>query len=41
MADMERMRIHRCSCRGCRSRSDSELVKYHRAVNRVMVELDE
>ena len=41
MADKEHKRIHRCRCRGCRSRSDSELVKYHRAVNRVMVELDE
>jgi hypothetical protein len=41
MADTVRKRIHRCRCRGCRSRSDSELVAYHRAVNRVMTELDE
>jgi hypothetical protein len=41
MVDKERRRIHRCRCRGCCSRSDSELVKYHRAVNRVMAELDE
>ena len=41
MADKERKQIHRCRCRGCRSRSDSELVKYHRAINRVMDELDE
>ena len=41
MADKERKRIHRCRCRGCRSRSDSELVAYHRAINRVMAELDE
>ena len=41
MADTGRKRIHRCRCRGCRSRSDIELVAYHRAVNRVMAELDE
>jgi DNA-binding phage protein len=41
MADTERKRIHRCRCRGCRSRSDSELIAYHRAINRVMAELDE
>ena len=41
MADAGRKRIHRCRCRGCRSRSDAELVAYHRAINRVMVELDE
>lgn len=41
MADKERKRIHRCRCRGCRSRSDPDLVAYHRAINRVMVELDE
>lgn len=41
MADTGRRRIHRCRCRVCRSHSDSELVAYHRAVNRVMAELDE
>lgn len=41
MADKERKRIHRCRCRGCRSRSDTELVAYHQAINRVMAELDE
>ena len=41
MADTVRKRIHRCRCRGCRSRSDTELVAYHRAINRVMAELDE
>lgn len=41
MADTGRKGIHRCRCRGCRSRSDSELVAYHRAINRVMAELDE
>ena len=41
MADTGRKRIHRCRCRVCRSRSDSELVAYHRALNRVMAELDE
>ena len=41
MADLGRKRIHRCRCRGCRSRNDPELVMYHRAINRVMAELDE
>jgi DNA-binding phage protein len=41
MADTGRRRIRRCGCRGCRSRSDSELIAYHRAINRVMAELDE
>ena len=41
MADTRRKRIHRCRCRGCRSRSDSELVAFHWAINRVMAELDE
>jgi hypothetical protein len=41
MADTGRKRIHRCCCRGCRSRSDTKLVVYHRAINRVMAELDE
>jgi hypothetical protein len=41
MADPKHKRIHRCRCRGCRSRSDRELLAYHRAVNRVMAELDE
>jgi len=41
MADTGPQRIHRCRCGGCRSRSDTELVAYHRAINRVMAELDE
>jgi len=41
MADTGRRRIHRCRCRGCWSRGDTELVVYHRAINRVMAELDE
>jgi hypothetical protein len=41
MADARHRPIHRCRCRGCRSRSDAELVAYHRAINRVMAELDE
>jgi hypothetical protein len=41
MADEDRKRIHRCRCRGCRLRSDTNLVAYHRAINRVMAELDE
>jgi DNA-binding phage protein len=41
MADKDCERFHRCRCRGCRSRSDTELVAYHRAINRVIAELDE
>ncbi len=41
MADKDCKRFHRCRCRGCRSRSDTELVAYHRAINRVIAELDE
>jgi len=41
MADQDRKRINRCRCRGCRSRSNTELIEYHRAINRVMAELDE
>ncbi len=41
MADKDCRRIRRCRCRGCRSRSDADLVAYHRAINRVMAELDE
>jgi hypothetical protein len=41
MADTGRRRLHRCRCRGCRLRSDPKLVAYHRAINRVMAELDE
>jgi hypothetical protein len=41
MADKEQKQIHRCRCRGCRSRGDAKLVGYHRAINRVMAELDE
>ena len=41
MADKDCKRFHRCRCRGCRSRSDTELLAYHRAINRVIAELDE
>jgi hypothetical protein len=41
MAGKDRKRIRRCRCPGCRSRSDRDLVAYHRAINRVMAELDE
>lgn len=41
MADRGRKRIHWCRCRGCRSRSDTELLAQHRAINRVLTELDE
>lgn len=39
MAD--RKRIRRCGCRECRTLRDRKVVEYHRAINRVMVELDE
>lgn len=38
MADRK---VHRCRCRACCSRSNSEVIEYHRSINRVMVELDE
>lgn len=41
MADTGRKRIHRCRCRGCRSSDDAELAAHHRAINRVLTELDE
>lgn len=41
MADGKRKRIHRCRCCECRSRSNPDLTAYHRAINRVMAELDE
>jgi hypothetical protein len=41
MADTGRKRIHRCRCRECRSRRDTEVVAQHGAINRVMAELDE
>jgi len=41
MADKERKRVHRCRCWVCRSRSDTDVIAYHRAINRVMAELDE
>ena len=41
MADRKRKRTHRCGCRRCRSRSNREVIEYHRSINRVMGELDE
>ena len=41
MEDRKTKRIHRCACRGCRSRSNLEVIEYHRSINRVMSELDE
>ena len=38
MADRE---FHQCKCRECRSRNNLEAKEYHRAINRVIVELDE
>ncbi len=38
MADRK---VHRCKCRECGSRSNREVKEYHRAINRVMLELDE
>ena len=33
--------IHVCGCLVCRTRRDPDVVEYHRAINRVVVELDE
>ena len=41
MADRKRKRIHRCCCRECKSRRNEEVTKYHGAINRVILELDE
>ena len=41
MADGKRRRIHECACQECRERTDDEMLEYHQAINRVMVELDE
>jgi hypothetical protein len=41
MADQERKTVRVCACPVCRSRSDSAVAEYHRAINRVAVELDE
>lgn len=38
MADRK---VHRCKCRECRSRNNREVKEYHRAINRVMLALDE
>jgi len=40
MADRKGRRIHRCGCRECRSLI-SGVIEYHRAINRVTLELDE
>jgi DNA-binding phage protein len=41
MADTGRKRIHGCRCRECWSGRKSELIAQHRAINRVLTELDE
>ncbi len=41
MADRKRKRIHRCTCRVCKSRRNLEVAEHHRSINRVMVDLDE
>ncbi len=41
MADRKRKRVRRCGCADCRSRRNRDVIKYHRSINRVMVELDE
>jgi hypothetical protein len=41
MADKERKGVRRCRCQACLSRSDRDLIAYHRAINRVMAKLDE
>ena len=41
MEDRKRKQVHRCTCKECKSRRNPEVLEYHRAINRVMVELDE
>jgi hypothetical protein len=41
MAATGRKRIHWCRCRECRSGRKSELMAQHRAINRVLTDLDE
>ncbi len=41
MADVQRKRIHECWCDECQEPVDLEVVDYHRAINRVLVEMDE
>lgn len=41
MADPEQETIHVCACPVCRTGGDRAIVEYHRAINRVLVELDE
>jgi len=41
MEGRKRKRIHRCSCRECKSRRSPEVAEYHRSINCVMLELDE
>lgn len=41
MADPEQETVHVCACPVCRTSGDRAIVEYHRAINRVLVELDE
>ena len=41
MAGRKRKRLHHCECRDCRLGRDTEVIEYHRCINRVLVELDE
>ena len=41
MADQKRKAVYRCRCRECNTVRDKDVREYHRAINRVMVELDE
>ena len=41
MADQEQKAVHVCVCPVCRTGSDRARVEFHRAINRVVVELDE
>ncbi len=41
MADRKRKQFHRCSCGECKSRRHPDVAEYHRAINRVMLGLDE
>ena len=41
MSDKAKRRIHRCTCKSCRLPPYGKIAKQHKAVNRVLLELNE
>ena len=41
MADQKRKQARICACKECKSRGNSQVLEYHRSINRVLLELDE